>query len=147
MTRTARFPFSFGQKVEHPAFTMPFVVVAQECDKLGDWTIGVTDEQGGGWWRFPANELVFASIVDEQAAMAEWMGCSVEKMNRCHDRLHRWIADRVGHPSYSLLASQGEHLTPEENAVAAVEEESVLHLQRYIVAAEKLRAPAKEKIA
>ena len=139
MIRTARFPFSFGQKVEHPAFTLPFVVIAQECDKLGDWTISVTDEKGGGWWRFPANELIFASIVDEQAAMAEWMGCSVERMNAHHDPLHRWIAERIGHPSYSLLASEGRTLTPDESAVAAAEENAVLYVQKYLCAAERLR--------
>lgn len=138
MTRAARFPFSFGQSVEHPAFTMPFVVVAQECDKLGDWTISVTDEKGGGWWRFPANELTYASLVDEQAAMAAWVGCSVERMNAHHDKLHRWIADRVGRQSYSLLWSQGRELTPDESAVAAAEEDAVLYIQRYICAVERL---------
>jgi hypothetical protein len=142
MTRAARFPFSFGQRVEHPAFVLPFIVVAQECDKLDDWTISVTDEKGGGWWRFPANELAYVSLVDEQAAMAEWMGCSVERMNAHHDRLHRWIAERVGHPSYSLLFSEGRILAPEESAVAAAEEDAVLYLQRYIIAAEGMHACA-----
>jgi hypothetical protein len=138
MTRAARFPFSFGQRVEHSAFMLPFIVVAQECDKLGDWTISVTDEKGGGWWRFPANELTFAEIVDEQKAMAEWMGCSVEQMNRHHDRTHAWLAERAGVTSYSLKASEDEHLTPDESAVAAAEEDAVLYLQRYLFALERL---------
>jgi hypothetical protein len=141
VTRSVRFPFSFGQKVEHPSFTMPFVVVAQECDRLGDWTISVTDEKGGGWWRFPAHELVFASIVDEQAAMAEWMGCSVERMNRHHDDLHRWLSARAELPSYSLLLSEGANLTPDEHAVAAAEEDAVLYVQRYLCAVEQMGAP------
>jgi hypothetical protein len=136
VTRTARFPFSFGQQVVHPAFPLPFVVVAQECDKIGDWTISVTDRNGGGWWRYPANELTFRNIVDEQEAMAEWMGCSVERMNVHHDRLHRWIAERVGLPSFSLRRADGEHLSPDENALAAAEEDAVLHVQKYLVASE-----------
>lgn len=137
MTRSFRFPFSFGQKVEHASFKLPFVVIAQECDKLGDWTISVTDEKGGGWWRFPANELVFASIVDEQAAMAEWMGCTVERMNAHHDNLHHWIAARAGLPSYSLRLSRHETLTPDEHAIAAAEEDAVIYLQRYLFTIER----------
>lgn len=138
MSRSVRFPFSFGQKVEHPSFTLPFIVVAQECDKLGDWTISVVDETGGGWWRFPANELTYASIVDEHAAMAEWLGCSIERMEAHHDHLHRWLAERVGHPSYSLKASAGERLTPDQAAVAAAEEDAVLYVQKYLCAAERI---------
>ena len=137
MTRAARFPFSFGQRVDHPGFVFPFIVVAQECDKIGDWTISVTGEDGGGWWRFPANELSFHDLHDEQTAMAEWMGCSVERMNAHHDDLHAWLAERVGQPSHSLRISHGEVLTPDEHAIAAAEEESVLHTQRYLIAVER----------
>jgi hypothetical protein len=70
VSRATRFPYSFGQRVDHPGFTMPFRVIAQTCDKIGDWTISVTDEKGGGWWKFPANELAFHDLSDEQAAMA-----------------------------------------------------------------------------
>lgn len=142
MTRSARFPFSFNQQVEHPSFTLPFVVVAQECDKIGDWTISVTDSGGGGWWRFPANELCYVSLVDEQAAMAEWLGCSVERMNAHHDSLHRWLAERVGRESLSLKFSRGEQLTPDEAAVAAIEEDAVLAIQRYLVAVERIGVAA-----
>lgn len=142
MTRSVRFPFSFGQEVEHPAFTFPFIVVAQECDKFGDWTISVTDRKGGGWWRFPAHEISYASLVDEQTAMAEWMGCSVERMNLHHDRLHNWLSERVGQPSYSLRKAAGEALTPEQNTLAAAEEDAVLYVQRYLCAAEQFLSVA-----
>jgi hypothetical protein len=138
MTRTARFPFSFGQRVEHPAFVLPFVVVSQECDKLGDWTISVTDQKGGGWWRFPAHELTYAHLEDEQKAMAEWMGCTVEQMNRHHDRIHLWLSERAGQRSFSLAVSHGEALTPEEGAVAAAEEDAALAIGRYLVSVERL---------
>lgn len=138
MSRACRFPFSFGQRVEHPGgFTLPFVVVAQECDRLGDWTVSVTDEKGGGWWRFPAHELAYADIADEQAEMAEWLGCSVERMNAHHDDLHRWLAERAGLPSFSLRLSEGERLTSAECAIAAAEEDAVLHVQRYLCTIER----------
>lgn len=137
MTRSFRFPFSFGQRVEHEAHLLPFVVVAQECDKIGDWTISVTDEKGGGWWRFPAHELTYASLTDEHAAMAEWLGCSVDRMNAHHDDLHRWLSERAGQTSYSLRLSAGERLTPDESAVAAAEEDAVLYLQRFLCAVER----------
>lgn len=142
MSRAFRFPFSFGQRVEHPGFTLPFIVVAQECDKLGDWTVSVTDERGGGWWRFPAHELAYASLADEQAEMAAWLGCSVERMNAHHDALHRWLADRAGLPSYSLLLSEGESLTPDHAAIAAAEEDAVLHVQRYLCVIERAQVAA-----
>jgi len=137
VSRGVRLPFSFGQRVDHSSFTFPFIVVAQECNNLNDWTISVTDEKGGGWWRFPAGELTFSNIEDEQKAMAQWMGCTVERMNRFHDRIHQWLAERVGQPSHSLRISHGEILNPDEHAIAAAEEDAVLAVQKYLVTVER----------
>lgn len=139
MTRSFRFPFSFRQRVKHEAWPdIEFVVLTQEADHTGQWTISVTDTGGGGFWRFPQHELTYADLVDEQTAMAEWMGCSVDQMNAHHDDLHRWLAARAGLPSYSLKWSAGDQLTPDQNAVAAAEEDAVLEIQKYLCTVERM---------
>jgi hypothetical protein len=138
VSRAVRLPFSFGQRVEHQAFAFPFIVVAQECDKLGDWTISVTGEKGAGWWKFPAHELSYVSLADEQEAIADWMGCSVEQMNRHHDRMHLWLSERLGVRSLSLAISHGERLSPAEGNVAAAEEDAVLAVGKYLIAVERM---------
>ena len=139
MSRAFRFPFSFRQTVRHEAFPgTDFNVLAMEADHTGEWTVSVTDPGGGGFWRFPAGELTYADLAEEQAAMAEWMGCPVERMNAHHDSLHRWLAERAGVQSYSLAQYAGKALSPTENAVAAAEEEAVLHVQRYLCVIENL---------
>lgn len=140
MSRSVRLPFSFRQRVKHADWpSVDFIVLAQEADHTGSWTISVTDTGGGGFWRFPDFELTFADLVDEQVAIAEWMGCSVERMNAHHDQLHAWLSARAGLPSFSLKQSRSEQLTPDEAAIAAAEEDAVLHLQRYLCIIERAR--------
>ena len=136
MTRAARLPFSFGQRVKHPDWrNMEFTVLSQEVDARGCWTISVTDRHGG-FWRLPAHELSYVELHDEHQAMAEWLGCSVERMERHHDRIHAWLAERAGVPSYSLKVARGEPLTEAERRIAAAEEDATLQLQRYLVTIE-----------
>lgn len=141
MTRTARFPFSFGQAVRHANLPeLPLRVLHQECDGEGKWTISVTDARGGGFWRFPAGELSYSDIAEEQADIAAWLGCSVERMNAEHDALHARLSRWTGIPSQSLRIVAGEKLTPEEREIAALEEDAVLYVQRYLCAALELAA-------
>ncbi|GAA4015378.1 hypothetical protein GCM10022280_12640 [Sphingomonas swuensis] len=65
--------------------------------------------------------------------MAEWLGCeTVEEMNNAHDGLHAELAQWMGATSFSLLMAQGVALTPERQALAALEEEAVLFVQRWL---------------
>lgn len=132
--RSVRLPFSIGQSVKSSTLPeLPLRVLAQEFD--GDsWTISVTDARGGGFWRFPAHELTYADIADEQREIAAWVGCSVEQLNRDHDALHARLASWTALPSQSLRIAAGEALTPDEHRLAALEEDAVLHLQRYLCA-------------
>lgn len=68
-----------------------------------------------------------------QAAMARWMGYpDSEAMNAEHDELHAALARWLDAPSYALREASGDALTREERALASMEEDAVLHLQRYI---------------
>ena len=141
MTRSARFPFSFGQAVLHSALPeLPLRVLHQEADAEGNWTISVTDARGGGFWRFPAHELAYADIAEEQREIAAWLGCSVERMNAEHDALHARLARWTGLPSRSLRIAAGGTLPPKEAEVAALEEDAVLYVQRYLCAALEIAA-------
>ena len=142
MSRAVRLPFGFRQKVRHDSFpNLTFTVIAQEVTEDGQWSISVTDPTGGGWWTFAACELTYASLEDEQQQMAEWLGCSVEQMNARHDKLHCWLAEWAGQPSYSMMVADGKALTDEQRHLAAVEEDAVLAVQRYLCA---IDSPLKE---
>lgn len=68
-----------------------------------------------------------------QAEMAEWLGCpTVDEMNATHDHLHADLCQWLGATSFSLLTAQGVELTPERQALASLEEEAVLHVQRWM---------------
>jgi hypothetical protein len=69
-----------------------------------------------------------------QQETADWLGCTVEQMNVDHDRLHRALAGWTGSTSHALRMGAGEVLTPDERTQADLEENAVLHLQRYMVA-------------
>lgn len=75
------------------------------------------------------------SLADHQIEMAEWMGTSVADMERCHDPLHRALCGLLGVTSQSLRQADGEMLTGEEQELAGLEEEAVLHCQRWLVKA------------
>lgn len=74
---------------------------------------------------------------EHQSEMAEWMGCSVEEMNLAHDQLHRMLAELSGYTSYAMRQADGLPIAPDEQKLADLEEEAVLHLQRYLHHAEK----------
>jgi hypothetical protein len=56
------------------------------------------------------------SFDDHQAEMAKWMGCSVERMNADHDRLHLALCRWLGVP----------------HTDSGAEEEAVLAVQRFM---------------
>jgi hypothetical protein len=64
----------------------------------------------------------------DQARTAEWLGCSVEQMNRDHDGLHHALCGWLGVPSHSMADAAGESF---DGNLAALEETAVLHLQRF----------------
>lgn len=140
--RAARFPFSIGQAVTNTSFPeIPLRVLAQEYD--GDsWTISVTDARGGGFWRFPAHELTYADIAEEHRAIAGWLGCSVERMESEHDALHARLSRWTGCVSQSLRMARGEPLTDAEADLAALEEDAVLAVQKYLCSAISEQAKA-----
>jgi hypothetical protein len=127
-----RLPFYFGQIVHHKDWPeMDFFVIGMTLTPDNSWSVNVS-EHSGGFWIFPAYELK-ADLGNEQEAMAKWMGCSVETMNMDHDKLHQMLADLLRLPSLSLIIAKGKRLSQEETALACLEEDAVLHLQRYIV--------------
>ncbi len=65
-----------------------------------------------------------------QAATARWMGYpDAAAMNREHDRTHAALCAWVGVPSHSLACARGE---PHDERLAGIEEDAVLHLQRFL---------------
>lgn len=67
----------------------------------------------------------------QQAATARWMGYpDAAAMNRDHDPLHEALCRWLGIPSHAMLAARGE---AHDGALAAMEEDAVLHLQRFMV--------------
>jgi hypothetical protein len=69
-----------------------------------------------------------------QQETADWLGCTVEQMNADHDRLHGELTKWTGRNSYALRMGRGESLTARQRVLADLEENAVLHLQRYMVA-------------
>ena len=65
-----------------------------------------------------------------QNAMAAWMGAdSVAVMNALHDPLHAALCGWLGVPSHALAEAAGE---PHDQHLASLEEEAVLHVQRFM---------------
>jgi hypothetical protein len=79
------------------------------------------------------------SFAAHQEEVARWMGCTVAQMNRLHDETHRRLAEWTGVESRALKHARGKRLSDEEQALANLEETSVLHLQRYLVAATRVK--------
>lgn len=64
--------------------------------------------------------------------MAEWMGYpSAEAMNHYHDDWHRVLCRWMDTTSLALKVASGEPITPEQSRLAELEENAVLHLQRF----------------
>lgn len=79
------------------------------------------------------------SFADHQAEMAAWMGCTVSEMNKAHDGVH-WAVERLsGYTSHAMRQAVGTPLTPDEQALADIEEDACLALQRYLHHAEKAK--------
>lgn len=68
-----------------------------------------------------------------QPETAEWMGCTIEEMNRVHADLCAWLNVE----SQSLRIARGEILDANEHMLAWLEESAVLHVQRFLVALRK----------
>ena len=70
-----------------------------------------------------------------QAETAAWCGYTgpdaVDQMNAEHDPLHAALCAWLGLTSHSLRMAAGEALTGQEQALAAYEEDAVLHVQRF----------------
>jgi len=70
---------------------------------------------------------------DHQADMARWMGyLDTAALNRDHDPLHHALAGWLGIPSHAMRQAAGEALTSDEAMLASLEEEAVLHVQRWM---------------
>jgi hypothetical protein len=68
-----------------------------------------------------------------QAATARWMGYpNAAAMNRDHDALHRALCAWLGVTSHAIRDAAGVPLTREEATLAALEEDAVLHVQRFM---------------
>lgn len=70
-----------------------------------------------------------------QAATAAWMGVDVTTMNLAHDCLHHALCDAFKVPSRAMRQAAGETLDPAEQHLADLEENAVLHVQRWLHAA------------
>jgi len=72
------------------------------------------------------------SFDGHQRDMAAWVGCaSVDEMNAMHDPLHHALCGWLGVTSHAMLDAAG---LPHDAALAAIEEEAVLHCQRLAMA-------------
>jgi len=69
------------------------------------------------------------SFEDHQANMARWIGvASAADMNATHDNLHRSLCRWLGVESHSMRCAEG---LPHDAALAALEEQAVLYLQKF----------------
>ena len=74
-----------------------------------------------------------SDLAARQAVTARWMGYpDAAAMNAQHDPLHRSLCTWLGVTSHALRDAAGEALTEGERYLAALEEDAVLHLQKFI---------------
>ena len=73
------------------------------------------------------------TFAEHQADTAQRLGYGddVEAMNRDHDPLHRALCAWLGVPSLAMRMAAGLDLTEAEAALAALEEDAVLAVQRF----------------
>lgn len=69
-----------------------------------------------------------------QAEVAAWLGCTVERMNADHDALHEELCGAFGVESRAMRDARGEVINEADRHIANLEEEAVLHVQRWLVA-------------
>jgi hypothetical protein len=70
-----------------------------------------------------------------QEETAAWMGVDVATMNLAHDCLHHALCDAFKVRSQAMRQAAGEPLFPAEQHLADLEENAVLHVQRWLHAA------------
>ena len=65
---------------------------------------------------------------------AEWLGYGddVGAMDLVHDLYHRGLCGWLGVPSVSMKDAAGQSLSDAERALASLEEDAVLHVQRLV---------------
>lgn len=73
----------------------------------------------------------------DKATTAKWMGypvglTGIAEMDREHDPLHRRLCEWLGVTSQSMRDAAGEPLSPDQRKLACIEEDAVLHVQRFI---------------
>lgn len=75
-------------------------------------------------------------LAAQQAATARWMGYeTADELNQHHDPLHRALAEWAGVPSHAMLDADNR---PHDGTLAALEEDAVLRVQRWL---QHARAP------
>lgn len=77
----------------------------------------------------PPRQLPDQPFDAHQVAMAEWMGCTVEELNRDHDRIHVALCGWLGITSHSMAHAAGEPFDP---VLSGMEEDAVLATQRLL---------------
>jgi hypothetical protein len=84
----------------------------------------------------------------DQLRTATSMRTTVAHMNALHDNLHYAMGKWLGVNSYSMRVAEGEVLTPPDHALACVEEDAVLAVQKYVHALENadVRVPLAERL-
>jgi hypothetical protein len=84
------------------------------------------------------------SFEQHQTEMAAWCGYDdAAAMNADHDGLHRSLCGFLGVTSLSMCAAAGKRLTGEEKAMADLEEDAVLYVQRFMRHARKRQSAAR----
>lgn len=74
-----------------------------------------------------------SDFAQHQAATARWMGYpDADAMSRDHDALHLALSRFLGIRSQALRQARGESLSREEQAIANLEEDAVMHVQRWM---------------
>lgn len=73
----------------------------------------------------------FATHQRETAALLGY-GDDVDAMNADHDPLHRALCRWLGVTSHAMRDAAGEQMTPEEHTLAALEEDAVLKVQKFM---------------
>lgn len=73
----------------------------------------------------------------DKAQTAAWMGypaglVGIAALDRDHDPLHQRLCEWLGVRSHSMRDAAGEPLTHDERTLAAIEEDAVLNVQRFI---------------
>jgi hypothetical protein len=68
-----------------------------------------------------------------QAVMAKWAGYpDAASLNADHDRLHRAVCNWLGVESRAMMIAAGCCLGAADRDLAVLEEQAVLHLQRFM---------------